>query len=184
MEMASFSFAGCAVVPHVPRAMGTRREARERAIQFLFQHDLNPSEDLEPALELFWEGRHLSELPEDKRREALREGLPLPPPTAEEASTRLFADPLIRGTLEHREAIDAVIRRTVQNWELHRIAAVDRNILRLAIYEMLQREDIPPVVSINEAVDIAKKFSTDESGKFVNGVLDRVRGQLNRPARS
>lgn len=63
------------------------------------------------------------------------------------------------------------------------MAAVDRNILRLAIYEMLHREDIPPVVSINEAVDIAKKFSTDNSGKFVNGLLDKVRSELMRPAR-
>ena len=70
-----------------------------------------------------------------------------------------------------------------QNCDVHRIAAVDRNILRLAIYEMLHREDIPPVVSINEAVDIAKKFSTYDSGKFVNGVLDKVKDGLMRPAR-
>ena len=63
------------------------------------------------------------------------------------------------------------------------LAAVDRNILRLAIYEMLHREDIPPVVSINEAVDIAKKFSTQDSGKFVNGILDKVKSELLRPAR-
>jgi N utilization substance protein B len=164
--------------------MGKRREARERAIQFLFQHDLNPEEDLESALNMFWEGRHLSNLPEDKRLKALEEGLPLPPPSAEEASTRLFADTLIRGTLQHRDEIDAALRRIVKNWEIHRIAAVDRNILRLAIHEMLHRDDIPPVVSINEAVDIAKRFSTEESGKFVNGVLDRIRADIPRPARS
>ena len=95
---------------------------------------------------------------------------------------RLFAEPLIRGTLEHRDEIDALIKKHAKNWELHRIAAVDRNILRLAIYEMLHREDIPPVVSINEAVDIAKKFSTQDSGKFVNGILDKVKGELMRPA--
>ena len=182
--MLSFSLAASPLVPHVHARMGTRREARERAIQFLFQYDLNPSEDLETALELFWEGRHLSSLPDANRQEALRHGLPLPPPSAEEASTRLFADVLIRGTLQHRDDVDATIRRTVRNWELHRIAAVDRNILRLAIYEMLHRDDIPPVVSINEAVDIAKRFSTEESGKFVNGVLDRIRSELPRPARS
>jgi transcription antitermination protein NusB len=66
---------------------------------------------------------------------------------------------------------------------LHRIANVDRNILRLAIYEMQHREDIPPVVSINEAVEIAKKFSTEDSGRFVNGILDKVKGELLRPAR-
>jgi N utilization substance protein B len=64
------------------------------------------------------------------------------------------------------------------------MASVDRNILRLAVYEMLHREDIPPVVSINEAVDIAKKFSTQDSGKFVNGILDKVRSELMRPART
>jgi transcription antitermination protein NusB len=164
--------------------MGTRREARERALQFLFQFDLNPAEDLGAALTLFWEGRQLQDMPERDRRRALEEGLPLPPPSAAEASTRLFAEPLIRGVLQERDAIDEKIRQTVQNWELHRIAAVDRNILRLAIFEMLHRSDIPPVVSINEAVDIAKKFSTEDSGKFVNGILDRIRGELLRPART
>ncbi|NBR86993.1 MAG: transcription antitermination factor NusB, partial [Verrucomicrobia bacterium] len=96
---------------------------------------------------------------------------------------RLFADPLIKGTLEHRTEVDAVIQKFAKNWDIGRMATVDRNILRLAIYEMLHRDDIPPVVSINEAVDIAKKFSTDDSGKFVNGILDKVRGELMRPAR-
>src|SRR6188474_432446 len=96
---------------------------------------------------------------------------------------RHFADPLIRGTLEHRDEADELITQHAKNWDLHRMAAVDRNILRLAIYEMLHRDDIPPVVSINEAVDIAKKFSTNDSGKFVNGILDRIKGELMRPAR-
>ena len=85
--------------------------------------------------------------------------------------------------LEHRDAIDERIKKHCKNWDFHRIAAVDRNIMRLAIFEMLHREDIPPVVSINEAVDIAKKFSTEDSGKFVNGILDKVRGEILRPAR-
>ena len=97
---------------------------------------------------------------------------------------RLFAEPLIRGAIEHRAEADAHIVKHCKNWEIHRIAAVDRNIMRLAIYEMLHREDIPPVVSINEAVDIAKKFSTPDSGKFVNGILDKVKGELMRPARN
>ena len=109
-----------------------------------------------------------------------------PPPltTAEAAALRLFADPLICGTLEHRDQLDAEIMKHAKNWDLHRMAVVDRNILRLAIYEMLHRDDIPPVVSINEAVDIAKKFSTDDSGKFVNGILDKVKGELMRPGRT
>ncbi len=107
----------------------------------------------------------------------------LPPPSTDEAAMRLFADPVIRGTLEHRAEADEIIKKHALNWDLHRIAAVDRNILRLAIFEMMHREDIPPVVSINEAVDIAKKFSTEDSGKFVNGILDKVKGELLRPAR-
>ena len=107
----------------------------------------------------------------------------LPPPTSEETAVRFFAEPLIRGTLEHRDKLDAQIKKYAVNWELHRMAVVDRNILRLAIYEMLYRDDIPPVVSINEAFDIAKKFSTQDSGKFVNGILDKFKGELLRPAR-
>ncbi|HXC97864.1 MAG TPA: transcription antitermination factor NusB, partial [Verrucomicrobiae bacterium] len=111
------------------------------------------------------------------------ENVELPAPSPDELEIRVFADPLIRGTLQFRDEADGCIVKHAQNWELHRIAAVDRNILRLAIYEMLHRDDIPPVVSINEAVDIAKKFSTQDSGKFVNGILDKVKGELLRPAR-
>jgi N utilization substance protein B len=163
--------------------MGKRREARERAVQFLFQHDINPPEDLEAALEQFWETQRAAAIAEDKAGATWGERTELPPPTAEEAAIRLFADPLIRGALEHRQEADLLIKKHAINWELHRIAAVDRNILRLAIFEMLHRDDIPPVVSINEAVDIAKKFSTQDSGKFVNGILDKVKGELLRPAR-
>ncbi len=163
--------------------MGKRREARERAVQFLFQHDLNPPEDLNRALDEFWDTQRAAAIAEEKGAATWGQEAELPPPTAEEAEMRLFAEPLIRGTLEHRDEADEVIKKHANNWELHRIAAVDRNILRLAIYEMLHREDIPPVVSINEAVDIAKKFSTEDSGKFVNGILDKVKGELMRPAR-
>jgi len=163
--------------------MGKRREARERAVQFLFEHDLNPPDDLQAALEHFWESQRAAAIAEEKSVATWGQPVDLPPPTADEAAVRLFAEPLIRGTLEHRDELDEIIKRHAKNWELHRIAAVDRNILRLAIYEMLHREDIPPVVSINEAVDIAKKFSTQDSGKFVNGILDKVKGELMRPAR-
>ncbi len=163
--------------------MGKRREARERAVQFLFQHDLSPPEDLERALEEFWQTQRAAAIAEEKGPATWGQPTELPPPTSEEAETRLFAEPLIRGVIQQRPALDEVIMKHVKNWELHRIAAVDRNVLRLAIYEMMHREDIPPVVSINEAVDIAKKFSTQESGKFVNGILDKVKGELMRPAR-
>ncbi len=163
--------------------MGKRRESRERAVQFLFQHDLNPPENLDGALDEFWQSQRAAAIADEKGKAHWNETVELPPPTTEEAEMRLFADPLIRGTLLHRDAIDEHIKRHVQNWDFNRIVAVDRNILRLAIYEMLHRDDIPPVVSINEAVDIAKKFSTNDSGKFVNGILDKVKGELMRPAR-
>jgi N utilization substance protein B len=163
--------------------MGKRREARERAVQFLFQHDLNPPDDLDKALEQFWQSQRGAAVAEEKGSATWGQHIELPAPTAQELEVRLFSDPLIRGTLQFRDEIDAHIKRHVQNWELHRIAAVDRNILRLALYEMLHRDDIPPVVSINEAVDIAKRFSTADSGKFVNGVLDKVKSELLRPAR-
>jgi N utilization substance protein B len=164
--------------------MGKRREARERAVQFLFQHDLNPPEDLSAALEHFWESQRAAAIAGEKGFATWGQPVELPPPTPEEAAIREFADPLIRGTIEFRDEADGVIRKHAKNWELHRMAAVDRNVLRLAIYEMLHRNDIPPVVSINEAVDIAKKFSLEDSGKFVNGILDKVKGELMRPART
>ncbi len=163
--------------------MGIRREARERVVQFLFQQELNPAENLEQALEQFWSSQSVAALAEDKGPANWGEPAALPPPTDGETAIRKLADPMILGTIEHCPEIDPLIQKYLQNWDFHRVATVDRNILRLAIYEMLHRDDIPPVVSINEAVDIAKKFSTDESGKFVNGVLDRVKSDLMRPAR-
>ena len=164
--------------------MGKRREARERAVQFLFQHDLNPPADLELELAQFWNSQRAAAIEDEKSGMAKwGENIELPPPTVEEAETRLFAEPLIKGVLQNRDAIDEHIKKHAKNWDFHRIAAVDRNIMRLAIYEMLFREDIPPIVSINEAVDIAKKFSTQDSGKFVNGILDKIKGELMRPAR-
>jgi N utilization substance protein B len=163
--------------------MGKRREARERAVQFLFQYDLNPTENLEESLRHFWESQRAAALADEKGPAKWGQTVELPPPSADEVAMRKFAEPLIRGVLEHREAVDEVIRKYAENWELHRIANVDRNILRLAIYEMQHREDIPPVVSINEAVEIAKKFSTQDSGRFVNGILDKVKSELMRSAR-
>jgi N utilization substance protein B len=163
--------------------MGHRREARERAVQFLFQNDLNPPEQLDAALDEFWQSQRSAAIQAEKGKAAWGEAVELPPPSSAEAAMRLFADPLIRGVLEHRAEIDQVIEKHVKNWSMERMAAVDRNVIRLAVHEMLHREDIPPVVSINEAVDIAKKFSTQDSGKFVNGILDKVKGELMRPAR-
>ena len=163
--------------------MGKRREARERAVQFLFQHDLNPPENLDEALGQFWVSQRAAALAEEKGKTTWGEKHELPPLSADEVAMQQFAEPLIRGAIEHREEADTLIRKYCKNWDLPRIAAVDRNILRLAIFEMLHRDDIPPVVSINEAVDIAKRFSTEDSGRFVNGILDSVKKELMRPAR-
>ncbi len=96
---------------------------------------------------------------------------------------REFAQPLIDGMIAHLPEIDERIKRYCDNYDIRRISAVDRNVLRLAIYEMLYREDIPPVVSINEAIELAKMFGGADSGRFVNGILDRVKDDLSRPLR-
>jgi N utilization substance protein B len=139
--------------------MGLRRDGRQAAIQFLYQLDTHCPENIDAAMEAFW-----------KQNEVAK-------------NVREFAEPLLRGVLAKQPEIDARIRTLADNWDFQRLAAVDRNILRLAIYEMLFCPEIPPVVSINEAIEIAKKFSTAESGKFVNGLLDRVKQELLRPAR-
>jgi transcription antitermination protein NusB len=141
--------------------MGKRREGREVALQLLFHWDLNVQQALSgPELELFWE---------------FRPAIP---------GVRTFATNLLHGVIASQATIDEKITKYTANYELRRISAVDRNILRMAIYEMLYAADVPPIVAINEAIDIAKKFGTDESGKFVNGVLDRVKLDLNRPLRT
>lgn len=91
-----------------------------------------------------------------------------------DAEVRDFATSLVTGTTQNAKRIDGVIARYADNWEIHRMATVDRNILRLATYELLFVEEIPPKVSINEAVDLAKKFGDVESSRFVNGILDRI----------
>lgn len=139
--------------------MGVRREGREAAVQFLYQRDINSDCDVLNLPEFY----------------ALRGLSP---------SARRFCDALVRGVVQHLLSIDEMIKSSAQNYELTRISSVDRNILRIAIYEMLQCPEIPPVVSINEAIEIAKKYSTEESGRFVNGILDKIRMTLKRPART
>jgi N utilization substance protein B len=139
--------------------MSTRHESRLLAVQFLFQRDFNQG-DLEPALADFWLERKAP------------------------AKSKAFAEELIRGVLEHHVELDEKLQKYALNWDLKRMGAVDRNVMRAALFEMLYRTDIPPVVSINEAVDLAKELSSEESGKFVNGVLDRARKDLERPSRA
>ena len=147
--------------------MRSRREAREKAVQFLFQHEVNPVTDFKQSLLRFWRLQGIDESEKSSESQAMRQ----------------FSDSLVQGVLDHQQEIDRIIIEHARNWDFDRLAAVDRNVLRLAIFEMLHRHDIPPVVSINEAVEISKRFSTKDSGKFVNGILDRVKQDLMRPAR-
>jgi transcription antitermination protein NusB len=135
--------------------MGVRREGREAAVQFLYQSDLGGA----AGREEYFRMRGIS------------------------PSARRFCEELLGGVESRREEVDALIRSHTRNYEFSRISVVDRNILRVAISEMLTCPGIPPVVSINEAIEIAKKYSTEDSGKFVNGILDKIRGGLSRPAR-
>jgi len=162
--------------------MGKRREGRERAIQFLFQHDLNPPEDLAGALDQFWESQRAASIAGDKAVATWGQVVELPPPTTGEAAVRLFADPLIRGTIEHRDEAAEAIQKHAKNWELHRIAAVDRNILRLGVYELLCEPATPAAVILDEAVEMAKRFGEADSPAFVNGVLDAIRRRVRAPA--
>lgn len=152
--------------------MGIRHEAREWALQFLFQSEFNREESLDEGFRLFWEhqwkeGAEPAGNTDDRQR----------------AKARQFAEELARGVIAHHREIDPLIAQHAENWEIDRMGAVDRNAMRIAVFEMLHRDDIPPVVSINEAVELAKAYSSIESGKFVNGILDRIRKGLDRPAR-
>ena len=154
--------------------MGKRRKARELALQFLYQFDINPpnmrkpdssesllrhvpdnldalsSEDVERELNNFWENFKTDE------------------------EVKPFFIELVRGVLTHKTEIDQIINKTSENWKLERMAVVDRNILRFSIFELLYRDDIPPNVTMNEAIEIAKRYGSDESHAFINGILDKV----------
>lgn len=129
--------------------MRKRTQAREFALQILYKQDLDP-EPVDTLLRSFWETN------------------PVPPEVQE------FTERIVRGTLDHLSEIDGILSKYAEHWELPRMAVVDRNILRCSTYELLYVEDVPPKVVINEAVNTAKKFSQEESGKFVNGILDKI----------
>ena len=139
--------------------MSKRRECREWVVQLLFQLDLNPPKDLAEVFEWFWADR------------------------VADGGARAFTEEIVTGVRDNSAEIDQLIAGLAEHWDINRMGVLDRNVIRMATYEMLHRSDIPPIVSINEAVDIAKYFSSRESGRFVNGILDRVRKGLNRPAR-
>ena len=136
--------------PNLPIKKRTR--ARELCLQYLYQVDLL-GEGILDALDDF-----LRE--EEKDRD-----------------TRTYAREMILVTCKQRDNIDAEIKAVAQNWEIHRMAVIDRNVLRLATYELLYRDDIPPKVAINEAIELGKRFSTSNSGSFINGILDKIKSK-------
>lgn len=144
-----------------------RRLGREFAMQFLFQFDLYDEFD-DAKLEHFWSQLEESGLYHNNR--LLRK-------------SKEFAEKLIKGSIEKKAEIDSSIEKFAKKWKIDRMAIVDRNIMRIATYEMLFCPEIPPVVSINEAVEIAKSFGGEESGAFINGILNGIKDSLGRPAR-
>ena len=134
--------------------MGKRRKARELAIKVLFSLEFSKIEP-EASFDLIYSNFDFSE------------------------DVRNFSKELVLGVCFHLEEMDSLIDRTSRNWRLDRIGFIDRAILRLSIYEFLYREDIPYKVSINEAIDLGKKFGSKESGAFINGILDKVYNKIS-----
>lgn len=140
--------------------MGTRRISREAALQFLYQEDFTITPGQQFGYDLDERFDQFCNLFQINRK------------------ARDYALELLKGITSDLEKIDTLISEAATNWRLSRIAATDRNLMRIAVYEMLVRPEVPPQVAINEAVEIAKRFAGDESPKFVNGVLDAVRSRL------
>ena len=136
--------------------MGARHSGREAALQMLFQMEAS-GVSADHAIELFWRTY------EDADPEGMQ-----------------YADAVVRGVYEHLEAIDKRVTAASQNWRLERMSRVDRNLLRLGTWELMFRTDVPRAVILDEAVELAKSFGTDESSGFVNGVLDRIASDVGR----
>jgi len=136
-----------------------RRDGRIAAVQYLYAWSINPPSNLLEDLRVFFADQ------EHPR------------------SHFSFGEELIHGAIEHVDEVDAHIKKLAHNWEFDRIAKIDLAILRIAIFEMVFRKDIPPVVSINEAIDLSKEFSNSDAKRFINGILDRLKDQLGRDAR-
>lgn len=145
-----------------------KRSGREMAIQYLYQFDLGNFEYKQRELNLFWQ--------------QIEEGSPDEIDNSYYKSKK-YAERIIFGIIENIHQLDETISKFSEKWSMDRMSVIDRNILRVAVFEMLFCEDIPPVVSINEAVEISKDFATDKSGAFVNGILNGVKNSLKRPAR-
>lgn len=136
-----------------------RRDGRVAALQYLFAWSLNTPKNLSDDIRTFIETQ-------EQPREHYS-----------------FGEELIHGVVEHVDEIDGRIRGLAHNWDFDRIAKIDLAIMRVAIFEMVYRKDIPPVVSINEAIDLSKQFSNLDAKRFINGILDRLKDQLGRDSR-
>lgn len=134
--------------------MGKRRQSRELVIQFLYLIEMNKGE-VQDQLKLFWESH----------------------PAAEDVQS--FTEDILKDTFDHKEAIDARLEKYSDNWTLSRMAVIDRNLLRMAASEILYSKTVPPKVAIDEAVEIAKRFGSEDSPNFINGILDRILKELN-----
>lgn len=144
--------------------MGKRRQSRELALKFLYQFDVLTENDKADNFDL------------DLRLGSFMESNP----DAREAEVKEFLELLVKGVFENIEGLDEMITKYSDNWKISRMSRIDRNILRLAFYEMLNLRNIPYPVTINEAVDIAKKYGTAESGSFINGIVDKARKSLEQ----
>ncbi len=139
------------------KTIESRRRSREIALQMLFQAEVGKC-SLEEMADGFLEQQSLGE------------------------KSRSFSLELTKGTLDHLEEIDSLLAEAIKNWNLLNVAAVDRNIMRLACYEFLYCDDIPAKVSLNEAIELAKKFSSPQSSGFVNGILDKIQAKVPKKA--
>ena len=141
--------------------MRKRSRARECALKVLYKIDIT-KDNYASALDDFWANQEIEE----------------------DISVKEFAATIVKGVAENIQKIDELIKKYATNWDINRMAVVDRNVLRAAIFELLFLSDIPPKVSINEAVDLAKKFGDKDSGRFVNGILDQIFKQEKKEASS
>lgn len=144
--------------------MRKRTRSRELALQFLYQLDVS-GEPFAGDLSGFWDER--DDVLSAPEKEALEDD-------KRDPDVRAYTERLVRGVHEHGRALDVVIEKAADNWEIRRMAVVDRNLLRMAAFEMIHADDIPVKVAINEAVELAKRYGEDDSSKFVNGILDKI----------
>ncbi len=177
------------------KAVGKRRMAREMALQMLYQHDMGGAPSAQEIFRRFDLADYL--VPDAAGRKKERKATApagaadgevaeaTHGPERKHSVTEAFdyARSLVSGTLDHLDEIDALITRQADNWRLERMPAVDRNILRLAVFELLHEEDIPKLVVVDEAIELAKRFSTDQSSRFVNGLLDGLLKRRQFPGR-